>query len=64
MGNTAAGATGAVLDPVATAAMWLATGGADKRLNVVVQLRERFALDAKGACEAIRESALIKARAT
>ncbi len=51
---------GSVVDPstVDEASTWLATGGADKSRNVVVQLRERFGLSPKGACDAIRESLL------
>jgi hypothetical protein len=45
------------------AALWLATGGADKTKAVVPQLRDRFYLSARDACEAIREANLIRARA-
>lgn len=45
------------------AAQWLATGGADKNLAVVPQLRSRFGLSAIAAVAAIRESNLIRARA-
>lgn len=47
---------------VSEAAMWLATGGADKSKATVPQLRERFGLSALHAVQAIRESNLIKAR--
>jgi len=49
-------------DPVKSAALWLATGGADRSRSVVPQLREKFALTAKTAVEAIREADLIRAR--
>ncbi len=52
-----------ISDPVQAAAQWLATGGADKSRSPVPQLRERFGLCAKGACEAIREAQLMRARA-
>jgi len=44
------------------AALWLATGGADKTHAVVPQLRERFGLSTPQAIAAIREANLIRAR--
>lgn len=49
--------------PILDAAQWLATGGADKAKAIVPQLRDRFNLSARDACEAIREANLIRARA-
>jgi hypothetical protein len=49
---------------IANAALWLATGGADKTNAIVPQLREQFGLSAVEACAAIREANLIRARAT
>jgi hypothetical protein len=50
-------------ETVIEAARWLATGGSDKTRAPVPQLRERFGLSLAEAVEAIREAALIRARA-
>ncbi|MER9533017.1 hypothetical protein NKI89_24870 [Mesorhizobium sp. M0309] len=49
--------------PVDLAAVWLATGGADKSKAVIPQIRERFSLSALQAVEAVRKSHLVRARA-
>lgn len=57
--------TGPASSPdIDAAAQWLATGGADRTKAVVPQLRKQFGLTAAGAVEALRQSHLIKARAT
>ncbi|MFK0687970.1 hypothetical protein ACFX5Q_07165 [Mesorhizobium sp. IMUNJ 23033] len=48
--------------PVDLAAMWLATGGADKSKATIPQVRERFGLSALQAVQAVRESNLVLAR--
>lgn len=45
------------------AASWLATGGLDRAKPVVPQLQREFGLTPAQACEAIREAALVRARA-
>jgi Transcriptional Coactivator p15 (PC4) len=51
-------------DPmVIQAAAWVATGGIDRSRAAVPQLREKFGLSAPQACHALREAALIRARA-
>ncbi|TIP87076.1 MAG: hypothetical protein E5X58_31125 [Mesorhizobium sp.] len=57
-------ATGSNVDPVVSAAQWLATGAADKTKAVIPQIRSRFNLSAIEAVAAIRESNLILAGAT
>ena len=47
---------------VEAAALWLATGGADKTKAALPQIRKRFGLTAAEAVAAIRESNLIRAR--
>jgi hypothetical protein len=46
------------------AALWLATGGADKAHAILPQIRKHFGLTAAEAVLAIRGSNLIKARAS
>jgi hypothetical protein len=45
------------------AALWLATGGADKAHAVLPQIRKRFNLSIADAIAAEREANLIRARA-
>ncbi len=48
---------------IATAALWLATGGADRTRAITPQLQGKFSLTVLEAVQAIREANLIRARA-
>lgn len=50
-------------NPVDLAAIWLATGSADRTKALVPQLQDRFGLTALQAVQAMRESRLVLARA-
>ncbi|WP_434723067.1 hypothetical protein [Mesorhizobium sp. RIZ17] len=44
------------------AAVWLATGGANRTMATIPQIRERFGLSALQAVQAVRDSNLMLAR--